>query len=105
MIDAKMVLWDFVVSLWRVFAGVALAIVVALLLTWIRANLGRKWRENALIRFLFEAPKFPPPIAWIPLVVLLAGIGELAAILIVMIGALAPLFTGLYDGFIHYKDQ
>jgi ABC-type nitrate/sulfonate/bicarbonate transport system permease component len=51
-----------------------------------------------MVRFLFDAPKFPPPIAWIPFVILAFGIGELSAYVIVFIGAFSPIFTNTYEG-------
>lgn len=98
MLELKRVLIDMLFSLYRVGVGVALAIIVSVFMSWIRFNLPLRFQRNLIIRFLFDAPKFPPPIAWIPLVVLVAGVSEISAISIVFIGAFPPLFTALYDG-------
>ncbi len=98
MLNLATVATDLFFSLYRVLAGLLLATFLSLLLSWIRFSLPKSVRGNILVKFCFEAPKFPPPIAWIPLIVLLAGIGEISAILIVAIGALPPLFTTLFDG-------
>lgn len=85
-------------SLQRVLAGVALASIFGIALGLLRSTLPARVKSNPLIRFLFEAPKFPPPIAWIPFVILWFGIGEISAYVIVFIGAFAPIFTASYDG-------
>lgn len=42
--------------------------------------------------------KYPPPIAWIPFVILWFGIGETSAYVMVFIGAFPPIFTSSYYG-------
>jgi ABC-type nitrate/sulfonate/bicarbonate transport system permease component len=85
-------------SLERVLVGVSLAATVGTLMGVLRSALPQTIKRNLLLRFLLEAPKFPPPIAWIPFVILAFGIGESSAIAIVFIGAFAPVFTAAYDG-------
>lgn len=85
-------------SLSRVLAGVALATVLGVGLGLGRSLLPSWLKRNRLLKFLLEAPKFPPPIAWIPFVILLFGIGETAAYVIVLIGAFSPIFTSTYEG-------
>jgi NitT/TauT family transport system permease protein/sulfonate transport system permease protein len=85
-------------SLQRVLTGVAIASVLGIALGLMRSSLPPRVKSNPFIRFLFEAPKFPPPIAWIPFVILWFGIGEVSAYVIVFIGAFAPIFTAGYDG-------
>ncbi len=64
----------------------------------LRSSLPGGLKRNRFIKFLFEAPKFPPPIAWIPFVILLMGIGEISAYTIVFIGGFSPVFTSTYEG-------
>jgi ABC-type nitrate/sulfonate/bicarbonate transport system permease component len=95
------VVWIFTNCLYsfqRVVIGICAAVVAGILLGLARSVLPAGIRHNQLVNFLFEAPKFPPPIAWIPFVILLFGIGELSAYTIVFIGAFAPIFTNAYDG-------
>jgi len=85
-------------SIQRVVIGVCAAVVLGILLGLVRSSLPAGVQRSRIVNFLFEAPKFPPPIAWIPFVILLFGIGELSAYSIVFIGAFAPIFTNAYDG-------
>jgi len=85
-------------SIERVLMGVIMAIIAGIFIGLIRSILPYKIKSNKIIKFLFEAPKFPPPIAWIPFVILIFGIGELSAWIIVFIGAFSPVFTNTYEG-------
>jgi NitT/TauT family transport system permease protein/sulfonate transport system permease protein len=89
---------DCAASLTRVLVGVVAAAVLGILFGLLRSALPERIKRNKLVRFLIEAPKFPPPIAWIPFVILWFGIGELSAYVIVFIGAFAPIFIAAYDG-------
>ena len=82
----------------RVIAGVSLAIIIGIPLGLLRSMLPSRLKHNNLFKFILEAPKFPPPIAWIPLVVIIFGISELSAYIIVFIGAVSPIFTNTYEG-------
>ena len=82
----------------RVIIGVLIAIIVGVIAGLFRSSLPIKLQNNCLVKFLFEAPKFPPPIAWIPFVILLFGIGNLSAYTSVFIGAFSPIFISAYDG-------
>lgn len=85
-------------SLSRVVAGVSMAVVLGIFMGLGRSLLPAGIKRNKLIKFFFEAPKFPPPIAWIPFVILFFGIGEFSAYVIVFIGAFSPIFTSTYEG-------
>ncbi|MBU0673314.1 MAG: ABC transporter permease [Proteobacteria bacterium] len=85
-------------SIERVLAGVGLAVVVGIAAGLGRSMLPPMLKRNRLLKFLLEAPKFPPPIAWIPFVIIWFGIGETSAYAIVFIGAFAPIFTSTYEG-------
>ena len=75
-----------------------MAVILGIVIGLSRSILPTRLKNNRLVKFLFEAPKFPPPIAWIPFVILLCGIGEFSAYVIVFIGAFSPIFTSTYDG-------
>lgn len=85
-------------SIRRVVIGVCMAVVFGIFLGLVRSILPAGIQHSRIITFCFEAPKFPPPIAWIPFVILLFGIGELSSYTIVFIGAFSPIFTSTYDG-------
>lgn len=85
-------------SLSRVFIGVSAAIVAGILIGLARHGLPVRLKRNFLVNLLLDGPKYPPPIAWIPFVILLMGIGESAAWLIVFIAAFSPIFTNVYEG-------
>jgi ABC-type nitrate/sulfonate/bicarbonate transport system permease component len=97
-IDLPVAALNCLFSVKRVVAGVCMALLLGIPLGLGRSLLPPWLKSNALIRFLFEAPKFPPPIAWIPFVILFFGIGEISAYVIVFIGAFSPIFTSTYEG-------
>lgn len=83
-------------SVLRVVFGVSVAFVLGVALGFARYSLPERLRTNPLLNFLLEAPRYPPPIAWIPFVIMFVGIGELSATIIVLIGAFFPVFTSAY---------
>lgn len=85
-------------SLWRVFCGVGIGTVAGFGLGFVRFWLPVSLQRNFLVRLLLDAPKYPPPIAWIPFVILYFGIGNLSAMIVVAIAAVPPVFTQVYDG-------
>lgn len=85
-------------SITRVMSGVTLAVLLGIAGGLGRSLLPPAIKGNMLVKFFFEAPKFPPPIAWIPFVILFFGIGEFSAYVIVFIGAFPPIFTSSYEG-------
>ncbi|NTV14997.1 MAG: ABC transporter permease [Desulfobulbaceae bacterium] len=85
-------------SLSRVGAGVCMAMVIGVALGLGRSLLPVWLKRNRVLKFILEAPKFPPPIAWIPFVIIWLGIGEFSAWVIVFIGAVSPIFTSTYEG-------
>lgn len=93
------------ISILRVLVGIAFSIAIAYPLSYLRFIIPIRYRELFIIKFIFEAPKFPPPIAWIPFVILFFGINFWAAIIIVIIGALPALMTGLYDSFLRANEK
>lgn len=87
------------ISILRVLIGIIISVAIAYPISYLRFILPVKMRESFFVKFIFEAPKFPPPIAWIPFVIFYFGIGFWAAIVIVIVGALPALMTGIYDSF------
>lgn len=55
-------------------------------------------RIKALLSPIFELLRPIPPIAWIPLLILMFGIGELPKILLVFIGAFIPIVLNTQSG-------
>ncbi len=93
------------ISILRVLVGIVISIAIAYPISYLRFIIPNQIRELFLTKFIFEAPKFPPPIAWIPFVILYFGINFWAAIVIVIIGALPALTTGLYDSFLQADSK
>lgn len=85
-------------SLLRVLIGVVIAIMLGISLGFLRFSLPKKIKQNTLFNFLVDMFKYPPPIAWIPFVILWFGIGETSAYVMVFIGAFPPIFTSSYYG-------
>ena len=84
-------------SFFRVLLGGTLAVLAGIILGFIRHSFPPFLKRNFLFNLVLDAPKFPPPIAWIPFVILLAGIGNLSALVIVFIGVFPSVFTQTYD--------
>jgi NitT/TauT family transport system permease protein len=91
-------LFDALMSLQRVIFGVTLGALGAVALAILRSALPVHLKHNQLVKFLFDAPRFPPPIAWIPFVIITFGIGESAAVAIVFIGSFSPIFVSCFEG-------
>ncbi len=89
---------DSLFSFSRVLVGVLLAVIIGVTLAVLRFKLPIKIQKNKIINFLIDLPRFPPPIAWIPLVILIFGVGEIGAYIIVLIGAVSPVFISTYEG-------
>lgn len=95
-------MYDLLLNSWssfsRVLIGGAMAVVLGILLGFLRYSLPRFLKRNFIINLILDAPKFPPPIAWIPFVILFFGIGNMASFVIVFIGVLPSIATQVYDG-------
>ena len=83
------------VSLRRVLIAFAFAIVLG-----VGLGVGLGWSRafRALFNPVFEILRPIPPIAWIPLVILWCGIGELPKVVIVFIGSFVPIVLNTYAG-------
>ncbi|QDK40053.1 hypothetical protein DOM21_00985 [Bacteriovorax stolpii] len=95
-------MYDLLLNSWssfsRVLIGGAMAVILGILLGFLRYSLPRFLKRNFIINLILDAPKFPPPIAWIPFVILFFGIGNTASFIIVFIGVLPSIVTQVYDG-------
>ncbi len=90
------VLWhDLGASIARVGIGFAIALIVALLLG---AYVGGSRRGEALLDPTLQAIRAVPSLAWVPLILLWLGIGEVAKITLVAIGAFFPIYVALVSG-------
>lgn len=83
------------VSLKRVLIAFFFAIVLGVTLG---VFLGWSKIFHAVVNPVFEILRPIPPIAWIPLIILWCGIGELPKILIVFIGSFVPIVLNTYSG-------
>lgn len=84
-------------SLFRVLCGGGLAFFIGVFAGLLRFSVPKFLQKNFLFNFILDAPKFPPPIAWIPFVILTFGIGDRAAWAIVFIGVFPAVATSTYE--------
>ena len=94
-----MPLWEHIlVSLRRVFgaflAAAVLGVLFGVLLGWFKTF-------RKIFYPLYNLLRPIPPIAWIPIIVLLFGIGELPKMIIVFIGAFTPIVFNTYSAGAH----
>lgn len=89
----------------KVLLGWSLALVIGLVLALLRFYLPRILQRNYLFNLIVDLIKFPPPIAWIPFIILLFGISFWSSILIVIVGGMPPFFTIIYDILIHTDEH
>ncbi len=82
-------------SLKRVLIAFVFAVVIGIALG---VGLGWSVKFNAAFGPLFEMIRPIPPIAWIPMIIIWCGIGELAKIVIVFIGAFTPIVLNTSAG-------
>jgi ABC-type nitrate/sulfonate/bicarbonate transport system permease component len=96
-----MILKELIIDSWasfyRVICGGSLALIFGVLFGLLRFNFPEYLKRNFLFNLVLDAPKFPPPIAWIPFVILAMGIGEKSALAIVFIGVFPAVATNTYE--------
>jgi len=95
----KHVLWaDIKDSLRRVFIGFGCAVILGVPLGFtLGFTLGWYPRANAVVNPLLQLLRPISPIAWIPLVILLIGVGDRAATVLIFIGAFFPVLAASID--------
>ena len=89
------IILDILMSLKRVLIGFALSIIVAVPLAILCCY--SRYLNNTIKPFV-EIIRPIPPIAWIPISILLFGLGDQSAYFIVFLGAFFPIFTNSYFG-------
>ncbi|MEG0541809.1 MAG: ABC transporter permease, partial [Angelakisella sp.] len=82
-------------SLQRVLIAVGISILIG-----VPTGLAMGWskKAKALIGPIFEFLRPIPPIAWIPLVILWFGVGEMSKVFLVTIGAIIPIIMNTFTG-------
>lgn len=73
------------------FYGALLGVVVGVIL-------GLSHKAYKLCSFLFEILRPVPIIAWVPVLIMILGIGEISKIIVIMIGSFWAVFLNTYDG-------
>ena len=81
----------------KVFLGWVISLVIGLSLAVARFFLPEKLQNNYFFNLLIDLVRFPPPIAWIPFVIMYWGASFYSSITIVIIGGMPPFFTLIYD--------
>lgn len=90
------------VSLYRTFAGLILAVVVGVIAALVMARARWvRWALDPLISFAFPAPK----IAFVPIFILWFGIGHTSKILLVAFTCVLPMLVATYHGAIGVSRQ
>ena len=84
---------DLVASIVRVFAGFAIALMLAVVLG---ALVGSSRAVERAVDPTLQAIRAVPSLAWVPLILLWLGIGEPAKITLVAIGAFFPIYVSLH---------
>lgn len=97
-VDGTFILINSLYSFKRVLIGVCAATIVGVTVGLLRSSLPIYVKGNRVVKLFFDAPRFPPPIAWIPFVIIAFGIGEFSAYTIVFVGAFFPIFVNAYEG-------
>lgn len=102
MAKSGLLLKDTLASVIRVLAGVGIATVLVLALAILAVGI----RD---IGFLLGGPvevlRPVPPLAWVPIAILIFGVGDAPAIAIVALGAFFPLWLGMQQGFSEVRAQ
>lgn len=91
------ILVDIAMSLKRVIIGFLFAVIAAVPLAIL---CGYSRRLNDFVKPFVELLRPIPPIAWIPIAILLFGLGDQSSYFIVFLGAFFPIFTNSYFGVI-----
>lgn len=87
----------------HIFASLQRVLVGFLLATITGVSLGILIGHNKYLhglKFYIELLRPIPPIAWIPIAIMIFGLGDRSAYFIVFLGALFPIFTNTYFGVI-----
>lgn len=88
----------------KVLIGWSFSVLLGVLLALFRYLLPIKVQKNYFFNLLIDLIRFPPPIAWIPIVILFFGVSHSSSILIVVIGGMPPVFTSIYDCLVNTNE-
>jgi len=86
---------DVTVSLTRVLKGYSYAVVLGLSFG---SLMGISLRANKIFSSVFNGIRQIPPLAWIPLIILWFGIGEVSKVVIIAKGAFFPILLNTING-------
>jgi sulfonate transport system permease protein len=86
---------DLVISLSRVIKGYFFAVLLGVTLGTI---MGISETGNRIFSLTLNTIRQIPMMAWIPLIILWAGIGELSKIIIIVMGAFFPIMVNTFSG-------
>jgi ABC-type nitrate/sulfonate/bicarbonate transport system permease component len=89
------------VSVGRIFISLAIAIILGILLGLFMAV--SEWGK-ATVGTLYNLIRPIPPLAWVPMITVWFGIGELSKIILVTRGGLVPLTENTYTG-VRFSDK
>lgn len=95
MTDSKQLQGDLIISLGRVVKGFLASAVVGVVLG---SFMGISKITRKLLLPLVTAIRQIPMVAWIPLIILWAGIGETSKVIIIMIAAVFPILVNTLSG-------
>lgn len=97
-----LLLKDTLASIARVLAGVGIATAVVVLLGILSVAVKE---FGFLLGGPVEVLRPVPPLAWVPIAILIFGVGDAPAIAIVALGAFFPLWLGMQQGFSEVRAQ
>jgi ABC-type nitrate/sulfonate/bicarbonate transport system permease component len=89
------ILVDIAMSIERVVIGFLLAAIIAIP---VGILCGYNQQLGSFIKPVVELLRPIPPIAWIPIAILLFGVGDVSSYFIVFLGSFFPIFTNTYFG-------
>lgn len=89
-------LWSHLgITLFRLFAGFLLGVVVAVILG---AAVGYLQKVESLLDPLIQAFRSIPSLAWVPLFILWMGIGEPSKVVLIAVGVFFPVYLNIVSG-------
>lgn len=86
---------NILISLKRVVIGYLYGAVLGII---VGVLLGLSKKAYRLFSFLLEILRPIPIIAWVPVLIMILGIGEVSKIIVIMIGSFWSIFLNTYDG-------
>lgn len=94
----QQLLTDSASSLGRVMLGSLAGVLFGMLFGSLRYSILPRRGEPLPVSFLFEFMRFPPPIAWLPFVILWTGIGGLSSVVVVFLAVFPAVATNTFEG-------